>query len=963
GQVPPHHLVSAYQLTLASVPEFALERVDPVAILRLVDREPFTSETIPHLLRFADALAHTVDRSASIDIHRWLDEIGEGMLRLRPQEMRNICLETTTRLGRDHHDAQSGSEVIGPGQDVSLPDALLDTPGAIVIPASVALPTPVPLDVRLIWGGVPIRNADFIGREALLRELREALLQQSKASVLPKALHGLGGVGKTQLAVEYVYRYASDYDLVWWVPAEQPSLVRASLATLGDRLGLPASQDMQQTAVTVLDALGASPLHWLLVYDNADRPEDLTPLLPSAGGHVIITSRNQEWATVLVRNAIEVDVFERSESIELLRRRGGEISVEDATRLAAKLGDLPLALEQAAIWQSATGMPVREYLDIFESHVKELMEEGKPTSDPSAVYAFLAVALDRLRAESAAAAQLFDLFAFLGAEPVPASLLRAGQLPDPTSPLSQALRDSIRLHRAIRELRRYGLAKVDPNSQRMQVHRLVQRVMREDLRADRRRQALANVRHLLAYANPGEPEEPANWSRYAEIRPHVAAAELIHAPDDKARQVVLDQARYLFQAGDYEGSRELIEPAVAAWSAPDSKGGLGPDHVQTLVARLWLANALRLLGESRRARELDEETLARMRRHPQLGPDHEYTLQATDQLAVDTRVAGEFIRARELDEENVQRHLRVFGPGDQKTLIVRNNLAVNLRMLGDFQGAYDIDRDVVSRWREMLGENDVRTLFSISNLARDLYGLGRYTRALDLQSRTYPMMVERLGMRHNDVLLAGRTIAIALRKVGRYDEALQQAKENYRNYQTRFGDDHEHTLAATMSYANTLRVVGALSQAQSLALDAVERYRRVFGARHPLTLAAQVNLGIIHRAVGDVRAASDLDRKTLDRLQRSLGARHPYTLCAAVGLANDLVLQHGLAEARVLSQRTLDTSREVRGEHHPYTLACAVNAAFDLQAVGEAGQDQLDRAISALRDVLGEAHPEVLDAD
>ncbi len=134
-----------------------------------------------------------------------------------------------------------------------------------------------------IWGGIPMRNPDFTGRETLLSNLRKALETRSAASVLPQTLHGMGGVGKTQLAVEFVYRYADQYDVVWWISAEQQSLVLQSLFDLSRRLGLPQTEDLRQAATMVIDALASTRLRWLLVYDNALDPDDITGLVPSAG--------------------------------------------------------------------------------------------------------------------------------------------------------------------------------------------------------------------------------------------------------------------------------------------------------------------------------------------------------------------------------------------------------------------------------------------------------------------------------------------------------------------------------------------------------------------------------------------------------------------------------------------------------------------------------------------------------
>jgi tetratricopeptide (TPR) repeat protein len=931
------------------------------------------------ILIFTDRLAHAVGGPPSLDMHRWIDAVGTSQ-GYGQSDIRKLCVGArAAELTAGTVEAIAGSIELPSAEEAItrvLPQHDDVNPGNLpqinFIPGDVVISAPVlhhpiveqPDSVRLIWGGVPIRNPSFTGRERQLAELREGLLLRSAASVLPQALHGLGGVGKTQLAIEYVYKYVSDYQLVWWISADDPALVRKSLADLGGRLGLPASDDIQQAATTVLNALGASPLRWIIVYDNADEPAALEPLLPSARGHVIVTSRNREWAHVRSGHSIEVDVFERDESIELLTKRSSGIAPAEADELAEKLGDLPLAIEQAAMWREATGMPVREYLDLFDEHSRELLSEGKPAAYATTVYAYLRVAVDRLRSEAPAALELLELFAFLGAEPLSTTLLRSGRNSDLSPALSSALRDPIALGRGLRDLGRYGLAKVDPSGQKIQVHRLVQHVLREDLRAEQREQGRTNIQAILAAANPHEPLEPRHWPLYAEIGPHIVPAGMIDAPDIEARRLVLDQTRYFYAIGDYESSRQLAEAALKSWAMPEEEGGLGPNHELTLVMTRRLAGSLGMLGDNDRAQQLDEDTFARLRRHPDFGEDHEHTLQQANSVARDLRVAGQFREALRTDEENLKRHLRVFGPDVQQTLDTRNNLAVNLRMLGDFQSAHDIDQMVAAKWEETLGKSDSRTLFSISNLARDLYGLGRYPEALELQRQTLPLMIQQLGDRHTNVLLATRTVVMAMRKMGQYDESARRARDSYLNHHARFGPNHEYTLAATNTLANCLRAVGKFSEALAMAEEAVLRYTNTFGTRHPLTLAGRVNLTIILRAIGEHRRALALDEETVTMADTVLGSSHPYALCAASGLTTDLVLHHKLADAQAASQRTLTTSYEVRGPRHPYTLAAGVNAAFDMQAIGDEtdGQQLFDEMVTALGEVLGADHPEVLDA-
>lgn len=160
-----------------------------------------------------------------------------------------------------------------------------------------------------IWN-VPNRNADFTGRGAILEKLHDELAGGRKAAVLARALYGLGGVGKTQVALEYAHRYQAGYDLIWWIPAEQPQAISLALADLAERLGIQAGDNAAEAAKAVLEGLRRNIVdRWLLVFDNAGDPEDLEPYLPAGSGHVVITSRNQMWAHRA--DPLEVDIFAR----------------------------------------------------------------------------------------------------------------------------------------------------------------------------------------------------------------------------------------------------------------------------------------------------------------------------------------------------------------------------------------------------------------------------------------------------------------------------------------------------------------------------------------------------------------------------------------------------------------------------------------------------------------------------
>src|SRR4051794_38448405 len=172
-----------------------------------------------------------------------------------------------------------------------------------------------------IRGGLPPRNPRFVGREDLLSEVR-GLLGNGPVVLLPPRDHQLGGTGRTQLAVEYAYRYAETYELVWWIPAEQTAGLRAALVGLAHRLGLPEARDISRTLAAGRDALsrGEPYRNWLVVFENANRPEDIAAYLPGGAGHVLVTSRNPRW-TSEVGQALPVAVFDRADSVDFLRRR------------------------------------------------------------------------------------------------------------------------------------------------------------------------------------------------------------------------------------------------------------------------------------------------------------------------------------------------------------------------------------------------------------------------------------------------------------------------------------------------------------------------------------------------------------------------------------------------------------------------------------------------------------------
>jgi tetratricopeptide (TPR) repeat protein len=791
---------------------------------------------------------------------------------------------------------------------------------------------------------MPARNSQFIGRRALLELMRNEIRRNTRRLMI---VRGIGGVGKTQLAIEYTYRYAAEYDLVWWIPAEEPVQARAALAALAERLDLPRSKDLNQTARAALTALEDSELRWLLVFDNANDSSALRAVLP-AGGDVLVTTRTLGWSRL--GTVVEADVFDRAESVELLCLRGRGIGPAEADLLAARLGDLPLALEQVAAVQSATGMSVPDYLQLFAEHVGDLLSTQPPQEYPTSVAAFVTLAVDSLRSRAPAAAQLLELFAFLGAEPVPVSLLRTGRAANIEPPLGRALYEFDFIDRVVSHLVRYGVARLEPQGERIQVHRLVRSVLREQLDPEDADRIRETTHRLLGAANPGNADDPRTWTLHAEIGPHLIPSDAVHSRVKAVLHAVVDQVRYLERRGEYEESRRLGLLAVEAWSAPPEAGGLGTEHDLTVRAIRDVANVLRALGSYDEARRITEEALSRLRASPNHGEDHPNTLDLAGAVGIYLRKTGSYREALAMDRDVVERRRRIGGEAHPATLRAMGNLAVSLRMNGMFAEAYSVDLQARAAFAQMLGPDHPTALMPAANLARDLYGLGRYAESLETINEVLAQQIALHGSSHEFVLQSTRLQAITLRRVGRRREAVALTRDNFRASDRTVGPNHENTLLSMMSYANALRSVGDLVGARTIAAEALARCRTAFGPRNPATLAVATNFTIILRALGDRNEAYSIDQLTVPELRQAVEDDHPYTLAATSGLAADLALNHEPASALALSRDLVQRATGLLGPDHPTTLGFTANLGLDLIAAGDVatGQELRARAVAEL---------------
>ena len=852
--------------------------------------------------------------------------------------------------------------------DSGVTTATVTSPGELetaLLQALTALPRPdqrpAPAEAattavqRRVWT-IPARVRGFTGRAALLAELEVA--RRSGEATVVQAVTGMGGIGKTTAAIEYAHRHHDEFDIAWWVPAENPAVLPDRLAELALTLDL--------TTATTPAGVGAARLlgelarrdRWLLVFDNADDPRALSRWLPEGPGQVLITSRDPAWREIAA--TVGVREFTRPESIALLQRLAPDLTAAEADRVADAVGDLPLAVEQAGSLLADTGLTVDKYLRLLADRAQDVLDHDPGGAYPQSLAASWAVAFDRLADDDPTALDLLTVVAWCGPDPVPLSLLtdHPDPLPDRLQPIAT---DPLLLARCTTILHRRGMATVSPHG--IQLHRIPAALLRARSQASEVTTAAvwpATVVRLLEKAAPGNLRtDLSGWPPWRRLLPHVLAAagrdEALDAVPAEATGLLDSAANYLLGGGEVQAAVAVYERAYDV-----RRDTFGADHPDTLTSASDLAGNLWWLGEYQRARALDEDTLTRRRRI--LGDDHPDTLTSASQLANDMYGLGDYRQARELQEATLRRRRRMLGADHPDTLFSANLLSLDLWALGDFRRARQLQNDTVIRLRRILGDDHPDTLASAGLLGAVVWSLGDYRQARQLLNDTFTRSRGVLGEDHWATLLSATNLGVVLWSLGDYQQARQLQNDTLTHFRRVLGEDHILTLRSAGLLGLALWSLGDYQQARQLQSDAFTRCSRVHGEDHPYTLDLASLLGLTLGALGEHQQAQQLLNDTFTRSRRILGEDHPETLRTAslLGLTLGALDEH--QRARQLQTDALTRLRRVLGDDHPETLASASRLAADLRELGEYQRARaLDEdALARRRRVLGDDHPDTL---
>ncbi|MBB6550178.1 tetratricopeptide repeat protein [Nonomuraea rubra] len=670
--------------------------------------------------------------------------------------------------------------------------------------------------------------AVFLGRGQVLTRLHRTLTRTQKTGsvvITQAAVYGLGGIGKSELALQYAARHRDKYTLVWWSEADNPTQIQASLAELARTVCVGADSvaaaqaSAEEAAAWALVWLAAHP-GWLLIFDNVEDAEDLHPSLGRlSGGRVLITSRRDTGWQDVGCTPISLEVLEPEAARQLLAKLigirpttedGEEPAARELARLAEELGFLPLALRQAGAFIARTpGVTVTDY--------RRLLHQAP---DGEEVLARVwAITRQRIAERDALAPRLLALLACYAPDQLPVDVLH--HLPEV---------EPVRVGKALALLASYSMITISNDRDAVSVHRLVQAVTLADLSGQQRRTVREEAASVLAAALPENPTVIGTWALYGRLLPHARTAL---APESDAMNQVID---YLKASGAYATAMTVQHHRYRALLDRD-----GPHHLRTLVAQAELAYYTAMVGDVVGARDQFAALLPIRERVS--GAEHPDTLAVRANLARWSGEAGDAAGARDQLAELVPIRERVSGAEHPDTLNVRAHLAYWWGEAGDAAGARDQSAALLPIRERVSGAEHPDTLTDRANLAYWSGRAGDVVGARDQSAALLSIRERVLGAEHPDTLA---------------DRA------NLARWSGEAGD-----------------VVGARDQFAAL----VPIRERVSGAEHPDTLADRANLARWSGEAGDVVGARDQFAALVPIRERVSGAEHPDTLTARAHLA------------------------------------------------------------------------------
>lgn len=687
-----------------------------------------------------------------------------------------------------------------------------------------------------LWN-VPQRNLLFTGREEVLHQLYEALRADKTAALAqPQAISGLGGIGKTQTAVEYAHRYRDDYVAVLWVRAETDSSINADFVTIADLLALPVKQEQEpHRIVEAVKRWFGEHTAWLLIFDNADDLAMVQNYLPvGSKGHILLTTRAH--ATGSIAKPIEVQKMASDEGALFLLRRAkvidADMPIEAASRteqdiareIVQAMDGLPLALEQAGAYIEETECGLQGYLRDYQDQGVQLLKErgGLVTDHPDPVATTWSLSFEKVERANPAAAELLRFCAFLAPDAIPEELFTEGATElGPT--LEPVASNNSSLNNLMRELLKYSLVHRDPETKTLSIHRLVQEVLKDQMDKETQRLWAERVVRAMSHVFPDPVYENRDVCRKYLLHAQICASLIVLWDMTFPEAILLlnDVGKYLHQTiFQYEEAETLFKHALAI-----RERVLGSEHPDTASSLRRLGHLYREQGEYELAEPLLQRALAICEKV--LGPDHHDTAGSVHQLAWLYDSQGRYEEAEALHLRSLAIFERDFGPDHPDTANSLNNLAFHYNLRGKYEASELLFKRLLSIDEKSLGPEHPGTANTLHNLASLYRRQEKYEEAESLFKRALAIRERMLGPDHFVTAHSFLGLAYIYSNQGKYEQAESLYQHTLKIFEETLFPDHPLIAGILEDYASLLRKMKRNEEAATL-----EERARAMRANH-----------------------------------------------------------------------------------------------------------------------------------
>ncbi|RKL04135.1 hypothetical protein BFJ70_g17220 [Fusarium oxysporum] len=790
------------------------------------------------------------------------------------------------------------------------------------------------------------RNEDLVHRRDLIDKL-DRLLPLTPGS-RSAALWGLGGSGKTQIALDYAYRRcdADDEFCVFWVHADSEATFLADYKTIGKKLGVDERFDGSDLLEAVRNEIEAQS-KWVMILDNADdltlfgvsqqeqgrANQNLQKHIPCAPrGTVLWTSRDAHIAGTLVgaRRGIEVRSMAAGEATTLLARvRDEPLTAEEAVEeagveaLLEELQCLPLAISQAGAYMRRMSMTAEQYLDLLRQgktrwevlKLSDADRHRRPEVSNSVLETWR-ISMERIWMESETSYRILHVIAYVDSQDIPQELMVAAGRYDVHAEDSQDLTrqaSELELLEAIARLREFSflsLRQTDDGGRRYEMHKLVQEAIRYELRV---RGSVVTTNALRVDKGPKEDEgyycgkalkvvdslfpssEPASWAQCEQYLTHavrVGEWAEVSGTEIKTATLLARVSYFLYDRGRW---REREPVASHAWGL--QRKVLGEKHPDTIRSMASLATTYHAQGRNDKAESFKKKALE-LRRET-LGEKHPDTIKSLADLAATYHAQGRYNEAERLFNEALNQRREVLGDKHPDTMWSMAALATIYRTQGRFDEAEKLKGKALELRREVLGEKHPDTISSMASLAATYHSQGRYDEAERLEDEVLDLRQEVLGEKHPDTISSMASLAETYHSQGRYDEAERLEDEVLDLRQEVLGEKHPNTISSMALLAATYYAQGRYDEAQVIYQRTLDLGREVLGEKHPATINSMAGLATTYHAQGRYGDALQLHQTALDFYRQVLGENHPDTIRSTASLAST---QEWLRYARFLER-------------------------------------------------------------